>query len=151
MTQPASLETIRRAIRDANCFDEFAELVPFPEDLEDAWAISDRREQLLAATFVYSLIALRRLHEFLAGGHRSDDLSAEATGINIEYVLSGAVGLLSTDEKTFIDKQCAHLTSHGLADFVECESGWLEWPKSKSGFLKRLSVEVARLENGETN
>jgi hypothetical protein len=136
---------IRRAIREAECHMEFMELAPFPQDLEEAWGIGDRRDVLLDATFAYSLLAFRRLDEFLKGGRHPDDLSATETGVDVSYVLGDFQALLNPDERTFIDKNVAHLTGSGLVGADYFDEEWFANLEAKRPILERLSEEAARL------
>jgi hypothetical protein len=113
--QSAQIATICECIDHCFAFAVWCEDFAPYLDPEDMMSGLDRPAQLVAdATRLQSLLALRKLDDFLAGVKpKPDDLVATDFKIDVPVAL-GEVGekFLSTDERNDINKGVAHLTEH---------------------------------------
>lgn len=118
-TQTAQIATICECIDHCFAFtmwcDDFARYI----DPEDMFHGQERAEEVVSdATRLHSLLALRKLDEFLSDKKaKNDDLIAKDLGIDLATVL-GKIGekLLTTDDRNNINKGVAHLTERLTLD-----------------------------------
>ncbi|GGD29399.1 hypothetical protein [Sinisalibacter lacisalsi] len=146
----SSVADVRRTIREVTAYAEFVELAPYPDDAEEAWGIGDRRDVLCEALLAYSLLAIRRLDDFLKSRRqKDDDIIAPDLEIDLEYVLGDEGALLSEETRDLVNKSAAHLTNRGLVETWDREMDLGALLEEKMNVFERLTTELDAISGKE--
>lgn len=147
MVEMSRIDTVKKALQQVHSYQQFLELVPYPQDAEDAWAYGVEREVLSDAMLAIAILSLRKLDDFLkCTKSHAGDIVAKDVGVDALEVLDGRDRLLDDHERGQVNKTVAHLTNDGFIDSSSYDEHWGSVVERCSPALEKLSQKIAKLE-----